>query len=101
MAQTTIGTITTEEGVLTFVQFCDECHQRPEKIKKLVEEGILEPSGQNEQDWRFEFDLKFRALKAMRLQRDFEMNLAGVALAMHLLDRIEKLEKLMDINQKD
>jgi chaperone modulatory protein CbpM len=62
-----------------------------EAVAALVEEGILEPEGTRRGRWRFPADSIRRARTAVRLQRDLELNLAGVALALDLLDRVERL----------
>ncbi len=46
---------------------------------------------QQQTQWRFSGSALQRARTAMRLQRDLGINLAGVALAMDLLDEIEEL----------
>ncbi|MFW2372200.1 MAG: chaperone modulator CbpM, partial [Gammaproteobacteria bacterium] len=68
-----------------------------EWIIELVEIGALEPVAPKplsyEQiQWRFTASSLQRARKASRLQRDLGVNLAGVALALDLLDEIDALE---------
>jgi chaperone modulatory protein CbpM len=60
-----------------------------------VEEGILEPAGHNPAQWRFSGTSLQKAHIAMRLQRDLEINLAGVALALDLMDEIESLQAVV------
>ena len=43
--------------------------------------------------WHFRGDTLPRARRALRLQRDLEINLAGVALAMDLMDEIDRLRR--------
>lgn len=62
-------------------------------IVELVEEGILANEGGAPPVWRFGGDAVRRARVALRLQRDLEINLAGVALALELLDEIERLRR--------
>lgn len=90
------GKVTTEEELLSLFEFCEVCNQKPESIAELVEEGILQPKGSSAQEWLFPIDLKFRASKALRLRYDLEINLAGVALAVELMDRIEHLEAILE-----
>ena len=70
------------------------CSSSSEWIIELVEEGALEPHSQERysSQWRFSGNSLQRARTAMRLQRDLNINLAGVALALDLLDEIETLE---------
>lgn len=62
-----------------------------EQIVELVLEGVLEPSGDARDDWRFSERHFHYAGVAMRLQRDLGVNVPGVALAMQLLDEVQTL----------
>lgn len=68
--------------------FC-EVHQ--ERVVALVEQGILEPTGNKSTQWRFEPAALKRAAKALRIQRDLELELAAVAVVLDLLDEIDDL----------
>jgi chaperone modulatory protein CbpM len=59
----------------------------------LVEEGIVEPVVGNQRPSRFSETTLPRVVRALRLQRDLELNLAGVAFALDLIDEIENLRK--------
>jgi len=62
-------------------------------IVTLVQEGVLEPQGgDSPAEWRFEGVALRRACRAVRLVRDLDLNPPGVALALQLLDEIERLE---------
>lgn len=66
-----------------------------ELIVSLVHEGVVEPQGDiadSADSWRFAGVALQRASRALRLARDLEINPAGVALAMLLLDEIRRLE---------
>jgi chaperone modulatory protein CbpM len=58
----------------------------------LVSEGVLEPIGGEPKQWRFGAEAGPRARRALRLQRDLELDASAVALVLDLLDRIEALE---------
>jgi chaperone modulatory protein CbpM len=88
------GQLLEEENSITLIQLCQYCRLTPEEIIEMVEEGILEPSGKGKKEWRFSFTVVERVRKAHRLINDLDINLAGAALALHLLDRIEELETL-------
>ena len=72
-----------------------------EWIIELVDEGILEPIGEDETHWRFGSISIIRARSARRLQQDLELNLAGVALALELLDEIRELQTKLSILESD
>ena len=44
-------------------------------------------------EWRFTGDALRRARLALRLERDLELNLAGVALAIELIEEISQLRR--------
>jgi chaperone modulatory protein CbpM len=53
---------------------------------------VLQPAGQQPQEWRFTGAALRRARLAQRLAQDLEVNMPGVALALDLLDQIERLQ---------
>lgn len=86
------GNLVEEEQELTLMHFCQVCNTEPEEIFEMIGEGVLEYSGEGKKDWRFSYHAVERYRKASRLKNDLELNLAGVALVMELLDRLEELE---------
>ena len=58
----------------------------------MVEQGVLEPSGKRGHHWCFPANSIRRTRIAARLQRDLGVNLAGVALALDLLERVDELQ---------
>jgi len=84
------GTII-EEDLLTLGQLCRACEVHAEWVISLVEEGIIEPDGNEVHLWRFSGTHLNRARSALRLQRDLGVNLAGIGLALDLIEELEKL----------
>jgi chaperone modulatory protein CbpM len=89
------GIVLDEQTELTLGELCRACCRHAEWIEQLVEEGILEPAGRNPAQWRFSGTSLQKARIAMRLQRDLDINLAGVALALDLIDEIESLRAVV------
>jgi len=89
------GIVLDEQAELTLGDLCHACCRHAEWIEQLVEEGILEPAGRNPAQWRFSGTSLQKARIAMRLQRDLDINLAGVALALDLIDEIESLRAVL------
>ena len=89
------GIVLDEETVLSLGDLCNACSRHAEWVVELVDEGILQPAGRNPEQWRFPGTSLQRARTAMRLQQDLKINLAGVALALDLLDEIESLRALI------
>jgi chaperone modulatory protein CbpM len=86
------GVLLDEQTEISLSELCEACSSSAEWIIELVEVGALDPVGYQQTLWRFSGSSLQRARTAMRLQRDLDLNLAGVALALDLLDEIEALE---------
>ncbi|EIC21023.1 chaperone modulator CbpM [Thiorhodovibrio frisius] len=92
--QTTLsieGTVLDEGTVVTVTELTEVCHLSFAQIEKMVGEGMLQPQGSRPEQWSFTGLEIQRARRALRLQRDLELNLAGAALALDLLEEIEYL----------
>ena len=90
------GYILEDETRLTLRQLCDACAVRAEYIIELVDVGFIAPSGVERSHWCFNGVTIRRVQKAKRLQHDLGVNLAGVALAIELIDEIESLRARLD-----
>ena len=90
-SQALIGQILDEETEVTLVQLCRSCDVPGEHIEAMVEQGILEPSGRRGPYWCFPSSSLRRTRITLHLQRDLGVNLAGAALALDLLERIDEL----------
>ena len=89
-----IGTVI-EEDSLTLGQLCRACGVHADWIISLVEEGIIEPQGEDIRLWRFSGASLVRARIALRIQRDLGVNLAGIALVLDLIEELEGLRAHM------
>jgi chaperone modulatory protein CbpM len=61
----------------TLVELSRACHAGIDQMVVLVDEGLLTPSGDDPQSWRFE--------------RDLELNPSGTLVVLDLLEEIESL----------
>lgn len=84
------GYVLDETVTLTLSELSGACRVREQQIIELVEEGVIEPRVRRE-EWAFPSTELRRAGRAIRLQRDLEINAAGVALVLDLLEEIEEL----------
>lgn len=83
-----------EQNALTLSELSRACAVQTGYIIELVDEGLLTPATAEEhepQRWRFTGTQMRRARVALRLQHDLGVNLAGIALALQLLDEVEML----------
>ena len=81
-----------EQAEFTLAELCRSCGVQAEFVEALVEEGILEPSGERRRHWCFHASSLRRTRVTLHLQHDLGINFAGAALALDLLERIEELE---------
>jgi chaperone modulatory protein CbpM len=80
-----------EQTRLTLADLCRACAVHAERIIELVDVGVLEPQGREPARWIFGGASLHRARGALRLQHDLDIDLAGAALALELLDEIKTL----------
>ena len=81
-----------DQATFTLAELCRCFDVQAEVIEELVEQGILEPVGQEGRHWCFPSSALRRTRITLRLRRDLGVNLSGAALVLDLLDRIEELD---------
>ncbi|HEY5646952.1 MAG TPA: chaperone modulator CbpM [Pseudomonadales bacterium] len=86
------GMVLDTRTTFTLVEFCSACGVEQRWITEMVEEGVIEPIA-NRDDWQFHGEALLRAKRAMRLVRDLGVNWPGAALALDLLEEIERLQR--------
>ena len=95
MAQTHItwieGSVVEEEVHMSIVEISQATRAPEDLIMAWVSEGVLSPAGSSPEDWRFSGESLKRAKTAAHLSHDLELNTPGVALALDLLDEINRL----------
>ena len=99
--RTLIGEVLEGEARLTLVEIARACSVHVEWVVELVNEGIVDPAGPDATRWRFTGFALRRARAVRRLQRDLGVNLAGAALALELLDEIERLRALLGVTARE
>jgi len=82
------GAIFDETTEITVVELCKVCSVERQTVDEMIAEGILEPAGGNQ---ALPYNSVRRTHTVVHLQRDLGVNLAGAALALDLLDRIDSL----------
>ncbi|MFI2810990.1 MULTISPECIES: chaperone modulator CbpM [Microbulbifer] len=86
------GALLDEESELTLGELCRACGIPAEAVLALVEEGVIEPRGRGRTRWRFSGICVRRVRRVYSIERDLGVNLAGAALAIDLLEEIERLQ---------
>lgn len=80
-------------GFSTIDELCLACDVDARWIAQLVAFGVIEPIGPEKSDWRFSSLSIVRVARAKRMRRDLELDPAGIAVALQLLDEIETLRR--------
>lgn len=93
------GTIIEDDDPLTLSELCRACGVHADWVINLVEEGIIEPDGKEIRLWRFSGVSLVRVRSALRLQRDLGVNLAGIGLALDLIEELEKLRTQLNLTE--
>lgn len=89
------GQVLDEHDMVTLAELCRSCTIETETVLLLVDEGVIEPVGEAVEKWRFSVGSLRRVKTVVHLQRDLGLNLPGAALAVELLERIRRLERLL------
>ena len=87
------GAIFEESELLTVRDLSRMCAVDERHIVEFVEEGVLSVVEITATEWYFTGAALRRARMALRLERDLELNLAGVALALELMEELESLRR--------
>ena len=87
------GEIFEEYAVLSIDELSRLCAVDAAYIVELVQEGVLSVTAVEAEQWRFAGTALRRARTALRLQRDLEINLPGVALALELMEELDALRR--------
>jgi chaperone modulatory protein CbpM len=74
-------------------ELCTLCCVPQDLIVEIVAEGIVEPAGDDPKHWRFSGVALTRVQRVVRLQQEFDVNLPGAALALELLEEVERLRR--------
>jgi len=94
------GIVVEETTVFTLGELSRACGKPAEWILALVEEGIIEPVSGDQSHWKFHSYCLRRVRIAQRLESDLGLNLAGVALAVELLEEVQALRNRIAILEK-
>ncbi|HXI76646.1 MAG TPA: chaperone modulator CbpM [Steroidobacteraceae bacterium] len=87
------GAIFEESAILTIQELSRICAVDERHIMELVHEGVISVIEIEAAEWRFTGAALRRTRLALRLERDLEINLAGVALALDLMEELEHLRR--------
>ena len=95
-----IGVLIEETTTISFSEVCRKYNIPKELLIEMIEQGLF--PNQTTQIEQVALDQKAlrRLESAFRLHRDLGINMPGVALALELLEEIEKMHSELDILRK-
>ena len=82
------GIIVEKSQSLTLEEFCLATHAERQTVIKMIEYQLIQPQGTAPEEWRFDSLSLKKGRIASSFYRDLEINMAGIALALELLDKI-------------
>ena len=91
-----------DAALFSLGEICERCGVHADIVVEMVEYGIVRPvtdQGDNDR-WQFDTDALFPMSRAPRLRRYIELNPAGLALALELLDEIDALQRQVRMLQQ-
>ena len=95
------GQLIDDRTELSVIQLCRICSVESVMVERLVEEGIIEPTRHDDDTLYFHQSSLKRTRLVMNLRSDLGVNLAGAALALELLERIDKLQARLRLTVGD
>jgi len=84
-----------DAALFSLGEICERCGVQADIVIEMVEYGIVRPvtNPADNDRWQFDTDALLRMSRAQRLRRDLELDPAGLALALELLDEIDTLQR--------
>lgn len=76
---------------ITTHEFCQRTDLSTETLVEIVEHGIVEPEGSGPEEWTFDLNYIWTVRRAARLHRDLQIDWAGIALVLDLLEERDRL----------
>src|SRR5690348_7151825 len=86
-----------QETPVAFDELCEICGISADFVYDLMEYEIIDLAGNPPDEWMFNIEQLQRIKTALRLQRDLEVNLAGIAVILDLLDEMEELRSKAEL----
>lgn len=89
-----------QESLLTVNEICEICHISMDTVEELIAFEIIHPKQTSQNELVFDMHDLQRVKSALRLQHDLEINLAGVAVVLDLLDELHELRERAEFLQR-
>ena len=86
------GVVLDRRTTFTLHEFSRACGVSQSLVVEMVNEGVIEPVDPRT-DWQFHGEALVRARRAVRLVQDLGVNWPGAALALDLLEQLERARR--------
>lgn len=86
-----VGELLDDDEEISLTQLCRACELTREDVVSMVDEGILDPLGDEPAIWRFQVASLRRVRVTRTLQQELGVNTPGAALALDLLEELDDL----------
>ena len=74
-------------------ELCQRVAISRQELAEMVSHGIVQPCDQRAVEWQFDEAVVTEIARAARLRRDLQIDWAGVALALQLLEEVDGLRR--------
>jgi len=78
---------------LTLQEVCHSAGLNSDQLLEIIEQGIIEPEGEEPAQWVFSSAMLSTARRASRLHYDLELEWSAIALVLDLLHEKEQLQR--------
>jgi len=78
---------------LTLQEVCHSAGLNSDQLLEIIEQGIIEPEGEEPAQWVFSSTMLSTARRASRLHYDLELEWSAIALVLDLLHEKEQLQR--------
>lgn len=85
-----------ENAKLTIMDICISSGLSVMQLTDYIEEGLIDVTGSDVEQWRFSETHLILIKKVSRLEQDLRLNSAGAVLALELMREIERLRKKLN-----
>ncbi len=90
-----------EEWQFDLKELAERAHVQSAFIIDMIDYGLLEPKGHSVESWYFTIKDLDKLQKALRLQKDLDINLPGISLAIDLMDELDQLREKLNRLEKE
>ncbi|MDI1352529.1 MAG: chaperone modulator CbpM [bacterium] len=95
-----IGVLIEETTTVSFIEVCQQYNIPESLLTEMIEHGLFSLPSTNTTHIALDQKALRRIESAIRLHRDLDVNLPGVALALDLLDEMEQMRHELNILRK-